>query len=113
MIPTFLGKKHMSLDLSICYYYRTYRGLETWARLSRSPGLREPDGADWPLRMRNHCRFLAEKMDGAAAAYDLWLRSAAGPHRQEDFEDFLCYGDGVFADCNEWIPNDTEWPAGG
>ncbi len=64
---------------------------------------------DWPQRVRNHCRFLAEKLEGDII-YDMWLRTSA--NQPDIFESFLCYGDGVFADCNEWISPDQSWPAG-
>ncbi len=85
------------------------KGLETYERLYKAPSIATPTTIDWTQRIRNHCRFLAEKMEGTVV-YDMWLRTSAD---QEDvFESFVCYGDGVFGDCNEKIEHDVPWPAG-
>ena len=40
----------------------------------------------------------------------MWLRTSASS--SNDFDLFLCYGEGVFADCLDWIPSHERWPAG-
>ncbi len=78
--------------------------------LSSTGSSSSSSGVDWPQRVRNHCRFLAEKLEGDIV-YDMWLRTSAGPGA-DPFESFLCYGEGVFGDCNEWISPGEPWPAG-
>lgn len=41
----------------------------------------------------------------------MWLRTSANnPHF--NFDSFLCYGEGVFADCVDWVGIDEKWPGG-
>lgn len=41
----------------------------------------------------------------------MWLRTSAG-NPLAGFDMFLCYGEGVFADCVDWVPAEEKWPAG-
>ena len=64
---------------------------------------------DWAQRLKNHCRFLAEKLKGIEI-YDMWLRTSA--NSPEGFEQFLCFGEGIYGDCTKWLDNKEKWPAG-
>lgn len=91
------------------------RGLETWSNLRNGLGQRnketspgQSEGPDWPTRLRNHCRFLAGKLDGPLV-YEMWLRTSADV--EDPFDHFLCQGEGVFADCARWTADEEKWPA--
>ena len=40
----------------------------------------------------------------------MWLRTSAGS--TAGFDMFLCYGEGIYADCLEWTDVSEKWPAG-
>lgn len=41
----------------------------------------------------------------------MWLRTSAGFSQFYGFDSFLCYGEGVFADClREIAPEGEKWP---
>ena len=70
----------------------------------------DPEGGsvDWPGRVTNYCRFLADKLKGLEM-YDMWLRTGHADHHQ--WTEFLCEGEGVFSDClEEW--GWDKWPMG-
>lgn len=85
-------------------------GLETLmlAQYNEDAEMSSDYEVNWPQRLKNHCRHLADKL-GGLEVYEMWLRTSAG--RPDGFEHFLCYGEGVFADCVHSMP-DFEWPAG-
>ena len=64
-------------------------------------------GVNWPERMGKHCHYFAGQMKGYEI-YDLWLRT--GHRGSHDWVEFMCEGEGVFADCLEEISVDS-WPA--
>ena len=70
--------------------------LETWA--GRGRGALQGEGVNWPARLGAHCRYLADTMRGGEL-YDLWLRT--GHSSPQEWEEFLCEGEGVFGDCLE------------
>lgn len=95
-------------------------GLETIAHLSTS--LSAPDDSDspdvdWPQRLRNHCRHYVDQLKGRDV-YEMWLRTSAGmANTGHGFEQFMCFGEGVYGDCvEEYKISDAEgqeiWPAG-
>ena len=79
--------------------------LETWDMRGR-PAL-GGEGVHWPERMAKHCHYFAGKMKGIEI-YDLWLRT--GHSDTAEWVEFLCEGEGVFADCLSDISADS-WPA--
>ncbi len=54
--------------------------------------------------MVNHCRYFATDKLVDDEIYDMWLRISAGPGG-DPFEQFLCFGEGVFADCLRYVCN--------
>lgn len=59
--------------------------------------------------MQQLSRYFSERLKGFEL-YDMWLRTSAGV--EDGFEAFLCFGEGVYADCMDRIGADAKWPAG-
>ena len=85
-------------------------GLDTWKTFSMRDANQDDQSPFWEQRMKNHCRFFADGL-GGGEIYDMWLRVSAGPVG-DPFESFLCYGEGIYSDCLQWIPYEDEWPGG-
>ena len=79
--------------------------LETWDQRGR-PAL-SGEGINWPERMAKHCHYFADNMKGLEI-YDLWLRT--GHSDPAEWVEFMCEGEGPFADCLGEISQDS-WPA--
>ena len=79
--------------------------LQTWDLRGR-PAL-GGEGINWPERMAKHCHYFGNNMKGIEI-YDLWLRT--GHRDPAEWVEFMCEGEGVFADCLGEISADS-WPA--